>query len=381
METFEVHVPQAAIDDLHSRLRAIRWPGRETVADDSQGVPLARARMLADHWLHRHDWRAFEHRINRHPQYRVAIDGLMIHFIHVRSPHPGAIPLLLTHGWPGSVVEFLDCIGPLTDPVAHGGSAGDAFDVVIPSIPGFGFSGQPTSTGWNAERTARAWGVLMKALGYTRWFAQGGDWGSLITHRLAQLRPEGLAAAHVNLPLVFPKEAPTKPAPGETRALERLASVVAGDGAYAHMQGTRPQTIAYGFADSPIAQAAWMIEKIDAWTQGDGDAAAIALDAALDNISLYWFTNSGASSARFYWEVFRTGFGDYSAGRIELPMAATVFPGEFYQAPRTWAEQEWPNLFYWNDADRGGHFAAWEQPRIFVEEMRSAFRAFRTANR
>lgn len=380
MEPFEVHVPQTAIDDLKSRLRAIRWPGPETVADGSQGVALARARVLADHWLHRHDWRMFERRINRFPQYRAPIDGLMIHFVHVRSPHAGALPLLLTHGWPGSVAEFLDCIGPLTDPVAHGGSAADAFDVVIPSIPGFGFSQQPASTGWNAERTARAWGSLMKALGYARWFAQGGDWGSLITHRLAQLRPEGLTAAHVNLPLVFPQQAPPEPASDEKRALEWLATTMATDGAYAHLQGTRPQTIAYALADSPIAQAAWMIEKIDAWVQDDGDAPAIALDAALDNISLYWFTNSGASSARFYWEVFRTGFGGYSAGRIELPMAATLFPGEFYQAPRAWAEREWPNLFYWSQAERGGHFAAWEQPRIFVEEVRNAFRSFRQAD-
>ena len=380
MEPFEVHVPDAAIEDLKTRLGTIRWPGRETVADDSQGVRLVRARMLADHWLHRHDWRKFERRINRYPQYRVPIDGLMIHFIHVRSPHPDALPVLLTHGWPGSIVEFLDCIEPLTDPVAHGASAADAFDVIIPSIPGFGFSEQPTSAGWNAERTARAWGMLMHELGYTRWFAQGGDWGSLITHRLAQLRPEGLAAAHVNLPLVFPREMPTGLAPQERQALDRLTSSIDVDGAYAHLQGTRPQTMAYGLADSPIAQATWMLEKIDAWTQGNGLCPVISLDAALDNISLYWFTNSGASSARFYWEVLKTGFGGYSAGRIELPMAATIFPGEFYQAPRTWAEQAWPNLFYWNEVDRGGHFAAWEQPRIFAEEVRKAFRAFRRAD-
>jgi len=380
MEPFEVHVPDALIEDLKTRLGTIRWPGRETVADDSQGVRLARAQTLAEHWLHRHDWRKFERRINRYPQYRVSIDGLMVHFIHVRSPHPDALPVLLTHGWPGSVVEFLDCIEPLTDPVAHGASPADAFDVVIPSIPGFGFSEQPTSAGWNAERTARAWGTLMHELGYTRWFAQGGDWGSLITHRLAQLRPDGLAAAHVNLPLVFPKEMPTGLAPLERQALQRLTSSIDVDGAYAHLQGTRPQTMAYGLADSPIAQATWMLEKIDAWTQGNGVVPAIPLDAALDNIALYWFTNSGASSARFYWEVFRTGFGGYSAGRIELPMAATIFPGEFYQAPRTWAEQAWPNLFYWNEVDRGGHFAAWEQPRIFVEEVRNAFRTFRRSD-
>lgn len=378
MTPFKVQIAQDAIEDLRARLERVRWPDREVVADKSQGVQLDTARQLIDHWRHRHDWRRFEERINQHPQYRTAIDGLDIHFIHVRSPHAGALPVILTHGWPGSVVEFLDSIGPLTDPVAHGGKASDAFDVVIPSIPGYGFSQRPTVAEWNSERTARAWGVLMQKLGYTHWVAQGGDWGSLITHRLAQLRPEGLAAAHVNLPLVFPMTAPVDPTDEERRALASLASFQSDGGAYASIQGTRPQTLGYGLADSPVAQAAWMFEKIDAWSGNDGhEGPALRFDTILDNISLYWFTNTATSSARFYWEVFRTGFEGYSAGQIDLPMAATIFAGEFYRAPRIWAERDWTNLFYWNEVDRGGHFAAWEQPAIFVDEVRKAFRTFR----
>lgn len=378
MTPFQVHIPDAAIDDLRARLAAIRWPDPETVDGAGQGVPLAAARHLADHWLRRHDWRAFEARLNRHPQFRVSVDGLDLHVIHVRSSHPGALPVLLTHGWPGSVVEFLACIGPLVDPTAHGGDPSDAFDVVIPSLPGFGFSGRPAVPGWNAERIARAWAVLMRRMGYARWVAQGGDWGSLVTHRLGQLCPQGLIAAHVNLPLVFPSTAPTDPTPEERRAFEGLAQVSDGDGgAYARLQGGRPQTLGYGLADSPIAQAAWIYEKLDAWTDPRGARPALSIDAMLDDIALYWFTNTAASSARLYWEVFRTGFSGYSAGRVELPMGASLFPGEFFQPPRAWAEQAWPNLYYWNRVDRGGHFAAWEQPDLFVAELRRAFRGFR----
>jgi pimeloyl-ACP methyl ester carboxylesterase len=378
MTPFKVHVPNAAIDDLQARLETIRWPDAETVEGAEQGVQLAAARNLADHWRLRHDWRAFEARLNRHPQVKASIDGLDFHVIHVRSPHPAALPVLLTHGWPGSLVEFLECIGPLTDPVAHGGDEADAFDVVIPSLPGFGFSGRPAAPGWNAERIARAWAVLMERLGYARWVAQGGDWGSLVTHRLGQLRPRGLIAAHVNLPLVFPSTAPTEPTPEERRALEGLAEVTDGDGgAYARIQGGRPQTLGYGLADSPIAQAAWIYEKLESWSDQRGGRSALSIDAMLDNIALYWFTNTAASSARLYWEVFRTGFSGYSAGRVELPMGASLFPAEFFQPPRAWAEQAWPNLYYWNQVDRGGHFAAWEQPGLFVEELRRAFRPFR----
>lgn len=378
MTPFKVQVSQDAIDDLKARLDRVRWPDREIVGDKSQGVQLETARRLIDHWQHRHDWRRFEERINQYPQFHMEIDGLEIHFLHVRSPHAGALPVILTHGWPGSVIEFLDSIGPLTDPVAYGGNAADAFDVVVPSIPGYGFSQRPTDAEWNAERTARAWGVLMQRLGYEHWVAQGGDWGSLITHRLAQLRPDGLAAAHVNLPLVMPTVDPMDPTEEERRALASMATFQSDGGAYANLQGTRPQTLGYGLADSPVAQAAWMFEKIDAWSgKGRNDEPALGFDTILDNVSLYWFTNTGTSSARYYWEVFRTGFGGYSAGRIDLPMAATIFPEEFYRAPRIWAEQNWTNLYYWNEVDRGGHFAAWEQPTIFVDEVRSAFRPFR----
>ncbi|MEI4509247.1 epoxide hydrolase family protein [Sphingopyxis sp. CCNWLW253] len=378
MTPFKVQIPQNAITDLKARLALTRWPDREVVDNKSQGVQLETARQLIDHWRYRHNWRRFEERINQHPQFHAKIDDLDIHFIHVRSPRAGALPGILTHGWPGSVIEFLDSIGPLIDPEAYGGNAADAFNVVIPSIPGYGFSQHPTVAGWNAERTASAWGVLMRKLGYTHWVAQGGDWGSLITHRLAQLRPAGLAAAHVNLPLVFPAVDPVDPSDEERHALTSMADFQSDGTAYANLQGTRPQTLGYGLADSPVAQAAWMFEKIDAWSGNDGhEGPPVAFDAILDNISLYWFTNTGTSSARYYWEVFRTGFGGYSAGQIDLPMAATIFPGEFYRAPRIWAEREWTNLFYWNTVERGGHFAAWEQPKIFVEEVRKAFRQFR----
>lgn len=378
VKQFKINIPQSAIDDLNERLLRARWPDRETVHHFGQGVPLSEAHMLAEHWRCRHDWRRVEERINRYPQFLTSIDGTDIHFLHIRSPHPNALPIVLTHGWPGSVIEFLDCIGPLTDPPRYGGKLSDSFDVVIPSIPGHGFSGRPSSPGWNAERVAHAWGSLMARLGYTRWVAQGGDWGSLITHRLAQIRPKGLVAAHVNLPLVFPSTTVRTLAPDEREALEALAQFDRDGGAYAHLQGTRPQTLGYGLADSPVAQATWMYEKLAEWSGNDGASEpALTLDAILDNISLYWFTNTGTSAARFYWEVFRTGFSGYSAGKIELPMAATIFPGDFYKAPRRWAELEWPNLIYWNQVERGGHFAAWEQPEIFVGEVRNAFRQIR----
>ncbi|MDI7861602.1 epoxide hydrolase 1 [Rhizobiaceae bacterium n13] len=376
---FKVEVPQAAIDDLKNRLAHVRWPDEETVADNSQGVKLSDAKSLVDYWSGRYDWRKFEARLNRYPQFRTEIDGLGIYFIHVKSKHENALPVIMTHGWPGSIVEFLETIDPLTDPTAYGGKAEDAFHVVIPSIPGYGFSDRPSGPGWNAERTADAWGVLMQRLGYTRWVAQGGDWGSLITHRLAQRKPEGLIAAHVNLPLVIPAEKPANPTPEEQKALKGLSILTGGDGgAYAFQQGTRPQTLSYGLADSPAGQSMWILEKIQAWSDNDGNFEdALSLDTVLDNISLYWFTNTAASSARYYWEVFRTGFSNYSAGHIDLPMAATMFAREFLQVPRSWANAAWPNLYYWNTAEHGGHFAAWEEPEIFVMELRRAFSSIR----
>lgn len=375
---FQVAVPQSAIDDLTLRLKMVRFPEKETVIDWTQGVPLDKARALITYWRDSYDWRRFERRINAVPQFRTEIDGLGIHFIHVRSKHKNALPMILTHGWPGSIVEFLDVIGPLTDPEAHGGRAEDAFDVVIPSLPGFAWSDKPGETGWTVERTARAWATLMQRLGYTRWVAQGGDWGSGVTHALAHLRPEGLVAAHVNWQFVVPETLPVDPTAEEQAAIDGIKRFT-GDGyGYFREQATRPQTIGYALADSPSGQATWIYEKFQAWTDNRGAAEdALSLDAMLDDISIYWFTNSAASSARFYWENARTGRG-VNAGRIDLPMAATVFPHEIFTTTKAWAQALWPNLFYWNKVDRGGHFAAFEQPALFTDEMCKAFRTIRS---
>jgi epoxide hydrolase len=374
---FRIDVPQVALDDLKLRLSMTRLPEHETVQDWSQGVPLAKTRALLAHWRDHYDWRRFERRVNAIPQFRTRIDGLGIHFLHIRSRHENALPIILTHGWPGSFVEFLDVIGPLTDPEAHGGKAEDAFHVVIPSQPGFGFSDKPQETGWTVVRTAQAWGVLMKRLGYTKWVAQGGDWGSGVTHALGHIRPQGLVAAHVNWPLVFPATLPDNPTPEEKAAMEaagRFGSDMIG---YFVEQATRPQTVAYGLADSPVGQATWIYEKFQAWTDNHGNPEdALSTEAMLDNIALYWFTDTAASSARIYWENARNG-GGFDAGRIELPMAATIFPHEIYRAPKSWAQAHWPNLLYWNEVDRGGHFAAFEQPQLFSEELRRAFRTIR----
>lgn len=377
IEPFRVAVPQVSLDDLAFRLRLTRLPDAGIGSDWSEGVPLAGAQALIAYWRDRYDWRRFERRINAYPQFRTKIDGLGIHFIHVRSRHEGALPIILTHGWPGSVVEFLKVIGPLTDPTSHGGRPEDAFHVVIPSQPGFGFSDKPTETGWDVVRTAKAWGVLMQRLGYDRWVAQGGDWGSGVTHALGHVRPAGLVAAHVNWPLVFPAEFPKNPTPEEKAAMDAAGRFLDEQFGYFKEQATRPQTVGYGLADSPAGQATWIYEKFQAWTDNRGRAEdALTLDEMLDNISLYWFTDTAASSARIYWENTRHG-GGFDAGRIELPMSATIFPKEIYRAPKAWAEAHWPNLFYWNEVDRGGHFAAFEQPQLFSEELRSAFHSFR----
>ncbi|WP_218151196.1 epoxide hydrolase [Roseateles sp. YR242] len=376
---FKVAVPQRAIDDLHRRLAMTRWPDAGTVSDWSQGVPLDAAKTLVGHWQSRYDWRKFERKLNALPQYRTRIDGLGIHFIHVKSKHANALPIILTHGWPGSVTEFLKVIGPLTDPTAFGGRAEDAFHVVIPSMPGFGWSDKPTETGWNVVRTAQAWGVLMQRLGYTKWVAQGGDWGSGVTHALGHVRPDGLVAAHVNWPLVFPQQLPEHPTPEEKAAMDAAAKFSGDQFGYFQEQATRPQTVGYPLTDSPVGQAMWIYEKFQAWTDNQGRPEdALTVDEMLDNISLYWFTETAASSARIYWENTRHG-GGFDAGRIELPMAATIFPKEIYRAPKAWAQAHWPNLLYWNEVDRGGHFAAFEQPQLFSEELRKAFRSVRGA--
>jgi len=375
---FKVHVPQAALEDLKKRLGDTRWPEKEPVTDWSQGVPLAKARALIAYWRDRYNWRRFEARANSFPHFRTRIDGLGIHFIHARSSHPNAIPIIFTHGWPGSFVEFLEVIGPLTAPTRFGGNADDAFHVVIPSLPGFAFSDKPSETGWDVERIAKAWVTLMQRLGYERWVAQGGDWGSGVTHALAHLRPPGLVAAHVNWPFVFPPKLPENPTPAEKRAFERAAWFQGEQSGYFREQATRPQTIGYAVADSAAGQALWIYEKFQAWTDNRGNPEdALSIDAMLDDISLYWFTNTAASSARMYWENTRSGRASLSAGRIELPMAASIFPREIFTPPKAWAEALWPNLFYWNELDKGGHFAAFEQPKLFVGEMRKAFKSRR----
>jgi len=384
---FEVHVPQAALDDLQLRLGLTRWPERETVGDWSQGVPLAAAQALVEHWRTHYDWRAFEAKINRFPQFRTQIDGVGIHFIHVRSSHPGALPILLSHGWPGSVIEFLDVIERLTDPVKFGGKPSDAFDVVVPSMPGYGFSDRPTDTGWNPGRIARAWTVLMRdKLGYELWVAQGGDWGSAVTHALASQRPAGLLAAHVNLPFVVPAIQPSNPTAEEKTALDAIERFVSNKTGYADEMATRPQTIGYALNDSPVALATWMYEKFQEWTDNEGQPEdALTIDQMLDDISLYWFTGTGASSARLYWEGVGATIRDhgfFSSARathapIELPMAATIFPAETFLPPRAWGEAAWPNLFSWTTVDKGGHFAAFEEPEIFAREMWTVFARFR----
>ena len=393
---FSVAVPEEALDDLRRRIEATQWPERETVADDSQGVPLATMRKLARHWATEYDWRRVEAKLNSLPQFITEIDGLDIHFIHARSKHEDALPLIVNHGWPGSIIEQLKIIDRLTDPTAHGGSASDAFHVVIPSMPGYGFSGKPTSTGWGPEHMGRAWNVLMTRLGYTRYIAQGGDWGAFVVDLMGVQPPPGLLAIHTNYPGTVPADIDAAAAAGaptptglsteETRAYEHLVFSYK-QVAYAQLMGTRPQTL-YGIADSPVGLAAWLLDH------GDGDdqpAAAVAAaldrtesatgeltrDEVLDNITLYWLTNTGVSASRLYWE-YKGGF--FNAKGVSIPVAVTVFPGEQYQAPRSWTEQAYPNLIYFNEVDKGGHFAAWEQPNIFASEVRAGFRSLRSAH-
>jgi epoxide hydrolase len=373
---FTYRAQQSALDDLRQRLTRVRWPERETVTDWSQGVPIGKLRALVEYWRTDYDWRPCEAKLNGFDQYRTEIDGLKIHFLHIRWPHADALPCVITHGWPGSVIEFFKIIEPLTNPTAHGGRAEDAFHVVAPSLPGFGFSDKPAERGWNADRIAKAWAELMRRLGYDRYVAQGGDWGSVVTTEMARQRLAGLAAIHLNMPLVIPQPVPTEGLSTEERRAVDLYQRFLSDGfGYFLVQATRPQTIGYALADSPVGQAAWIYEKFHAWTDNDGDPeSALTRDEMLNNITLYWLTETAASSARMYLENAKvTG----APPVIEIPVGCSIFPREIVPAPRRWAERVYPNLIHWNVLDRGGHFAAFEQPALFIQELRDCFRSLR----
>lgn len=372
---FRVAIPTAALDDLKVRLAATRFPEMETVRDWSEGVPLAKMKALVAYWRSSYDMRRIERRLNSIPQYRTRIDGLGIHFLHVRSKHQNALPIILTHGWPGSVIEFLKVIEPLTDPTAHGGTPDDAFHVVVPSLPGFGFSDKPTERGWGLPHIAKAWAVLMNRLGYTSWVAQGGDWGAGVTTWMAKQHVEGLKAIHLNLPILFPPPVEGEPTAEEKVALARGTAFANNGMGYSKLQSTRPQTIGYSLSDSPAGQAAWIYEKFAQWTDTNNEPEReLSRDEMLDNITLYWLTNTGASSARLYFESFGT---DFSRQQLDIPVGVSIFPGEIAQPPRIWGERTYSKLFYWNKVAKGGHFAAFEQPELFVAELRACFSRLR----
>ena len=386
---FRAEVPEPALIDLRRRLATTRWPDGETVTDRSQGVQPAKLRELVEYWQTDYDWRSAEKRLNAFPQFLTNIDGLDIHFIHVRSKHSNAMPLIMTHGWPGSVVELLNVIGPLTDPTAHGGDAEDAFHLVLPSIPGFGFSEKPDTTGWNPQRIANAWDMLMKRLGYGRYVSQGGDWGAIISDALGRQAPEGLLGIHVNRierATTFPPEAaqalkigapaPDTLSPEGKRIFDDARDFLNNGFGYAAIMNTRPETVGYGIADSPVGLAAWLYDKIADWvfTRGEPEEA-LSKDAILDNITLYWLTNTGPSSGRIYWE------NTVAAAKltpIQVPVGVTVFPGEVYRPPKEWLSRAYPKLVYYNRASKGGHFAAWEEPEVLSQEIRAAFRNLRS---
>jgi pimeloyl-ACP methyl ester carboxylesterase len=382
---FKIAVPEDALTDLRERIADVRWPDMETVTDRSQGNQLAKLQEIVSHWGTDYSWRKVEARLNTLPMFMTEIDGVDIHFIHVKSRHPNALPLIITHGWPGSIIEQLKVIGPLTDPTAHGGKAEDAFDVVIPSMPGYGFSGKPRETGWNPDRIARAWAELMSRLGYGRYVAQGGDWGSPVSSAMARQAPAGLLGIHINLPATIPPDvaavlAAGGPAPPdlsekERTAFDSLATFYKKYRAYGAIMGTRPQTIGYALTDSPVGLAAWMFD----YNNGEPERL-LDRDDVLDDITLYWLTNSATSAARLYWETSGQSVllsAVQKTAEIKLPVAITVFPHEVYRAPESWARRAYPNLVYFNEVDKGGHFAAWEQPQLFTEEVRAAFKSLR----
>src|SRR3954468_9137074 len=390
IKPLHLEIPEEQLDDLRRRIASTRWPTKELVADRSQGGQLVTIQELARYWATDYDWREAEAKLNALPQFTTEIDGVDIHFIHVKSAHENALPLIMTHGWPGSVMELLDTIGPLTDPTAHGGDAEDAFDLVLPSLPGYGFSAEPTEVGWDAGRTALAWAELMHRLGYTRYVAQGGDLGAIVTDVMGRQAPEGLLGIHMNL-LVTTLGAATPP-PGnseeERAALDAINTFTTSGFGYFLEQSTRPQTIGYALLDSPVALAAWMLDHdTDSYYKIsraflDGKATGhLTRDRIVDNITLYWLTGTGASAARWYWELGQAQAKALAAGQappaVSLPVGFTTFPDEIFQAPRSWVEESYPNLTYFNKADKGGHFASWEEPELFSDELRAAFRPLR----
>ena len=373
IEPFEINIPDSALEDLTARLAATRWPERETVDDWTQGVPLAYMKEVVDYWLTGYDWRRVEAELNALPQFTAVIDDLPIYFIHLRSKEASARPLLITHGWPGSVLEFMKVLGPLTDPVAHGGDAADAFHVVCPALPGYGFSGKPEHTGWSIEKIAGAWSQLMVGLGYDRYFAQGGDWGAIVTQTIALQDTTHCAAIHTNMPIVAPpSDLMDDLTEREQGALAAMQFYQAQDSGYSKQQSTRPQTLGYGLVDSPSGQAAWILEKFYQWMDCDGHPEnVVSRDELLDNVTLYWLTGSAASSARLYWESFA---GPRNQDPVTLPVGISQFPKEIFRTSKRWAETRFKNLIHYNELDKGGHFAAFEQPELFIGEVRDCFR-------
>jgi pimeloyl-ACP methyl ester carboxylesterase len=389
IQPFHLEIPEEQIDDLRRRIEATRWPSKELVEDRSQGVQLATLQELARYWGSDYDWRKAEAKLNALPQFTTEIDGVEIHFIHVRSSHENALPLIMTHGWPGSVIELLEAIGPLTDPTAHGGDAEDAFDLVLPSLPGYGFSGEPTELGWNVGRIAQAWAELMRRLGYTRYVAQGGDVGASVTDAMGRQAPEGLRGIHMNLLGTTLSGAPVPENTEEERAAREAINTFRASGfGYFLEQATRPQTIGYALLDSPVALAAWMLDHdTDAYYKISGafvdgkPSGNLTRDHILDNITLYWLTGTGASAARSYWENGQAAAAAQASGQapppVSLPVGFTTFPGEIWRTPRSWVEAGYPNVSYFNEVDKGGHFAAWEEPELFAAEVRAAFSSLR----